>query len=98
MTFSGPYEGIQWPYGRILNGGDKKSERWLPIGVNFCCVIFAYSILHSNFIIGFILLGYLRILVGISKYTFDCISQYHTRFELFCISMYPVLMEHTLRP
>ena len=33
MTFSGPYEGIQWPYGRILNGGDKKSERWLPIGV-----------------------------------------------------------------
>ena len=34
MTFSGPYEGIQWPYGRILNGGDKKSERWLPIGVS----------------------------------------------------------------
>ena len=26
MTFSGPYEGIQCPYGRILDGGDKISD------------------------------------------------------------------------
>ena len=33
MTFSGPYEGIQRPYGRILAGNEKKSEHWLPTGV-----------------------------------------------------------------
>ena len=33
MTFSGPYEGIQRPYGRIWAGGEKKSKPWLPTGV-----------------------------------------------------------------
>ena len=33
MTFSGPYEGIQRPYGRICAGGEKKSKPWLPTGV-----------------------------------------------------------------
>ena len=33
MTFSGPYEGIQRPYGRIWAGGKKKSKPWLPTGV-----------------------------------------------------------------
>ena len=32
MTFSGPYEGIQRPYGRILAGDEKKSQHWLPTG------------------------------------------------------------------
>ena len=34
MTFSGPYEGIQRPYGRIWAGGEKKSKLWLPTGVS----------------------------------------------------------------
>ena len=33
MTFSGPYEGIQRPYGRILAGNEKKPQHWLPTGV-----------------------------------------------------------------
>ena len=33
MTFSGPYEGIQRPYGRIWAGGEKKSKPWLPTDV-----------------------------------------------------------------
>ena len=33
MTFSGPYEGIQRPYGRIWAGGEKISKPWLPTGV-----------------------------------------------------------------
>ena len=43
MTFSGPYEGIQRPYGRIWAGGEKKSKPWLPTGVGQILIYYSYG-------------------------------------------------------